>query len=148
MPTPKFILDLRKKVGHDLLLLPGLIAVVVDERGWVLLNLRSDTKTWSVISGILEPDEDPRVAIEREVLEETSVVVRAEKLIDAFMSPRITYPNGDQSQYLTVVYRCSVVSGEPRAADEESLEVKYFDPDNLPPLREDILNCIRRALSN
>jgi len=102
MPVPQFILDLRKKVGHDLLLLPGLIAVVLDDRNRVLLNKRTDNGQWSLISGILEPGEQPAVALEREVFEETGVHVRAERLLDAWTSPVIHYPNGDVAQYLTV----------------------------------------------
>ena len=90
MPTPAFILELRRKVGHDLLMLPGLVAVVIDQAGRVLLNRRTDTKRWSLISGILEPGEQPEAALEREVLEETCVRVRATKLLAAWTSPRIT----------------------------------------------------------
>lgn len=147
MPTPAFILELRRKVGHDLLMLPGLVAVVVDAHGRVLLNRRADTGRWSLISGILEPGEQPHVAIAREVLEETGVRVRVGPLLHAWTSPRITYPNGDQAQYLTVAYRCEALDGEPRVADDESLEVRFFDTSQLPPLREDMAHCVRLGLA-
>lgn len=31
MPTPAYVLDLRRKVGHELLLLPGLVALALRE---------------------------------------------------------------------------------------------------------------------
>ena len=146
IPTPAFILELRRKVGHDLLLLHGLIAVVVDDHGRVLLNRRADTGNWSIISGILEPGEQPDQAIVREVFEETGLHVRVERLVHVYMTPVITYPNGDRSQYLTVVYRCRPVGGEAVVNDDESLEVRFFPPDQLPPLRDDLLHSIRLAL--
>jgi 8-oxo-dGTP pyrophosphatase MutT (NUDIX family) len=146
MPTPPFIVDLRRKVGHDLLLLPGLVAVVVDRAGRILLNHRADTGAWSLISGILEPGEQPAAALEREVLEETGLTVRAARLLDAFTSPVIHYPNGDVAQYLTVAYRCDVLAGEPRIADDESLDVRFFAREELPPLRADLRRCVELAL--
>ena len=49
MPTPEFILELRKKVGHDLLWLMGVSGYVEDERGRVLLGKRSDTGEWAMV---------------------------------------------------------------------------------------------------
>jgi 8-oxo-dGTP pyrophosphatase MutT (NUDIX family) len=146
MPTPPYIVELRRKVGHDLLLLPGLVAVVVDGAGRVLLNRRVDTRDWSLISGILEPGEQPAEALEREVFEETGVRVRAAGVLDAWTSPVITYPNGDRAQYLTVAYRCEVVGGEPRVNDDESLEVRFFAPGEVPALRGDLIRCVELAL--
>lgn len=145
MPTPAYILDLRRKVGHDLLLLPGLVAVVVDGEGRVLLNRRMDSGDWSLISGILEPGEQPGEAIEREVFEETGVRVRAGRVLEAWTSPVITYPNGDRAQYLTVAYQCEVIGGEARVNDDESLEVRFFAPSEMPKLRADLARCVELA---
>ena len=71
MPTPDFILRLREKIGHDLLWLPGVTAVVLDDRNRVLLGRRADNGRWTLITGILEPGEQPAVGVVREVLEET-----------------------------------------------------------------------------
>ncbi|MBB6430826.1 NUDIX hydrolase [Algisphaera agarilytica] len=145
MATPDFILALREKVGHDLLWLNGVVAVVVDDQGRVLLNKRADTGSWSLISGILEPGEQPDEALEREVLEETGVTIRASRLLDAFTSPIIEYPNGDRAQYLTVAYRCDVVAGEPRVNDDESLEVRFVPRQEMPKLRDDLQRVVDLA---
>ncbi len=76
MPIPEFVSRLRMRVGTELLWLPGVSAVVVDDAGRVLLGRRSDNGRWAVISGILEPGEQPAVAAAREVLEETGVSIR------------------------------------------------------------------------
>ena len=46
MPVPDFVLALRSKVGHDLLWLPGVSAVVVHQDGRVLLGRRTDNGLW------------------------------------------------------------------------------------------------------
>ena len=73
MPTPEFVLSLREKIGHDLLWLPAVTAVVLREDGRVLLARRSDNGNWGLVSGIVEPGEEPAVTAVRECLEETGV---------------------------------------------------------------------------
>ena len=68
MATPEFIRDIRATAGHQLLLLPGVTAVVFDDEGRVLLGRRSDTGKWSVIGGIAEPGEEPALTAERKVM--------------------------------------------------------------------------------
>ena len=51
MPISEYIRNIRGKIGNDLLLLPGVTAVVINERDEILLQLRRDTKTWAPPSG-------------------------------------------------------------------------------------------------
>lgn len=60
MPTPEFIRKIRETVGHQLLLLPGVSAVVFDDDGRVLLGRRADTGKWAVLAGIPEPGSSPQ----------------------------------------------------------------------------------------
>ncbi|MER6521833.1 NUDIX domain-containing protein [Streptomyces sp. NPDC001553] len=74
---PDLVSDLRKAVGPDCLLwLPGVVGVVLDEHGRVLLQRRSAAGLWTPLSGILEPGEAPAAGVVREVAEETGVRVR------------------------------------------------------------------------
>ncbi|WP_125776359.1 NUDIX hydrolase [Antribacter gilvus] len=136
MPVPEYILGLRKQVGHDLLWLPGVNAVVLDDDGRVLLGERSDDGRWSLIAGFLEPGEQPAPGIVREVLEETGVAVRVEGLAAVGSNDVTVYPNGDRAQYLTLTFLCRPESPEAAAAlhvaDDESLAVGWFAPDDLP----------------
>jgi hypothetical protein len=69
MPTPEFVLELRKKIGTRPLWLSGVTAVVLDEPGErILLIRRADTGEWAPITGIIDPAEQPAVAAAREVL--------------------------------------------------------------------------------
>lgn len=140
MPTPEFILSLREHVGHDLLWLSGVSAVVLDDGGRVLLGRRADTGDWALPSGILEPGEQPAEGLVREVEEETCVRVRVEALTSVWTLPEVHYPNGDRSQYLDLCFLCRHVGGEPAVGDGELTEVAWFDladlPDGLRPTSE------------
>src|SRR5882757_5213778 len=133
MATPKFILDIREKAGDTLLFLPGVVMVVFDARGRVLLNRRSDSGRWALLSGIPDPGEQPAEAAVREILEETGVSAVVERVLSVFTNEPVTYGNGDRSQYLDIVLRCRAIGGEARVNDDESLEVGWFAPDEPPP---------------
>nr|WP_156607650.1 NUDIX domain-containing protein [Auraticoccus cholistanensis] len=121
-------------VGTHRLWLPGVSAVVTDDDGRVLLGRRSDDGQWAVPSGILEPGEQPGDGILREIAEETGVTARIERLVAVTSDEPVHYGNGDVAQYLTVLFHCRYVSGRAQVADDESTEVGWFAPDELPPL--------------
>jgi 8-oxo-dGTP pyrophosphatase MutT (NUDIX family)/GNAT superfamily N-acetyltransferase len=132
MPIPEYVAGLRAAVGADLLFLTGVTAVVLNDDGEVLLGRRSDNGQWALVSGILEPGEQPASALLREVSEETAVEARVEGLSSVWVMPPMAYPNGDRAEYLDLCFRCRHVSGEPRVNDDESLEVGWFHPSALP----------------
>jgi 8-oxo-dGTP pyrophosphatase MutT (NUDIX family) len=132
MPTPDFILELRSMVGHHPLWLPGVTALVVDERGLVLMVQRSDNGIWTLPSGIAEPGEEMAFACAREVLEETGVVVQVEELISIQTVGPVTYPNNDVTSYVDHFFRCRPIGGTAVVGDDESLAVGWFDPTALP----------------
>ena len=136
MATPQFILDTRKKIGHDPLWLSGITAYVEDEAGRILLGRRADTGQWALVYGIIEPGEEPARAAAREVLEETGVAVRPRYLASVKSSPQVvTYANGDQCRYLDLLFICEVEAGAAASAhvgDDESTAVGWFAPDDLP----------------
>ena len=145
MATPDFVLALREKIGHDELWLPGVTAVVL--RGpEVLLVRRADSGAWTPVTGIVDPGEEPAVAAEREVLEEADVVAHVEALSWVKVIDPVTYPNGDRSRYLDLVFRCGWVSGEPFPADGENTAAAWFPLDALPELSADMSARIRIAV--
>lgn len=133
MPTPDFVLALREKVGHAPLPLVGVTAVVIRD-GKVLLGRRSDNGTMTPVTGIVDPGEEPADAAVRETLEEAGVRVRAMRLALVNQMPRLTYPNGDQCDYLDLTFRCEWLEGDPYPADGEMTEVGWYDLDALPEL--------------
>ena len=147
MATPKFILELREKIGHDLLWLSGLTGVVLDDSEQILLVRRVDNGRWSLIGGILEPGEEPAVGLIREVHEETAVEVAVDRLVSVQALPPTGYPNGDRVQFLDLCFRCHPLRGQPRVNDDESLEVRWWPLAALPPLTSQELTSIENALS-
>jgi 8-oxo-dGTP pyrophosphatase MutT (NUDIX family) len=150
VPTPRFILELRKHVGQAPLFLSGVKSVVFDDRSTpqqVLVGKRADNGRWRLPAGVLEPGEQPAQTVVREVLEETGVQVRVDRLIKVETLPMITYPNGDQVQYLSCVFRAHYLSGEAHVADDESTEVGWCDLDQAPDLLpESDLEAIKLGL--
>ncbi len=146
MPVPDFILELREKVGHDRLWLPGVTAVVV--RGDELLMVqRSDNHQWTPVTGIVDPGEEPAVAARREALEETGVEISVDRLAMTSVSGEYHYANGDHAIYLDVTFACSWVAGEPYVADDESVDVRWWPLDGLPASDPWMAERIEAALS-
>jgi 8-oxo-dGTP pyrophosphatase MutT (NUDIX family) len=148
MPIPPFIVALRKHVGHAPLWLIGTTAVVLDDAERVLLVRRSDTGHWAPISGIVEPGEHPGVTARREALEEASVTIEVERLVEITVTDLYEHVNGDRSQYLNHTFRCRYLSGEPAVGDDENLEVGWFGVHDLPVMRQEDRAHIRVAYAN
>ncbi|WP_030902004.1 NUDIX hydrolase [Streptomyces sp. NRRL F-5126] len=149
MGTPDFIRDIRADAGHQLLVLPGVTAVVFDDEGRVLLGRRADNGEWALVAGIPEPGEQPAAAAVREVFEETGVHCETERVVSVHaMRKPITYPNGDVCQFMDITFACRAIGGEAHVHDEESLEVGWFPVDALPELRDFALFRLKQALGD
>lgn len=146
MATPEFVLALREQIGHAPLPLVGTTAVVFrDEK--VLLGKRADNGAWQCVSGIVDPGEEPADAAARECLEEAGVVVRVQRLALVHQVPRITYANGDQVDYLDLVFRCEWVSGDPHPADGELTEVGFYDLGAMGDLAPEQVRLVALAIA-
>jgi ADP-ribose pyrophosphatase YjhB (NUDIX family) len=150
MGMSEYFRNLRSAVGHDLILCPGVTAIVVREvqqRRQILLVQRADDGNWTPICGALEPDEDADLGVAREVLEETRVVVIPERVLWIQTLPEAKYPNGDQVQYFDTAFLCRHVAGEAEVGDDESRGVGWFDEYALPELSERFRDTIALALA-
>lgn len=160
MATPEHIVALRRLIGDALLWLPGVTAVVVrddpeastrpdgpDVPRQVLLVQRADNGAWTPVTGIVDPGEEPHLAAVREVLEETCVVAEVERLAWVKTTEPIRYVNGDQAQYLDHTFLCRYLGGEAAVGDDESLDVRWWPLDDLPPMRPIYRERIEAALS-
>lgn len=145
MATPEFIRTIRASAGHQLLYLPGVTAVVLDDEQRVLLGRRSDTGRWALPGGIADPGEQPAVVATREVEEETGVECVAERVLSVQALEPVTYDNGDQCQFMDITFLCWATTTDCRVNDDESLEVDWFALDALPRLGRIDLHRIKLA---
>jgi 8-oxo-dGTP pyrophosphatase MutT (NUDIX family) len=148
MATPDFIREIRATAGHQLLWLPGVSAVVLDDEGRVLLGQRADNHRWALISGIPDPGEQPAAAVVREVYEETGVECVVERMVSVRSGKPVTFPNGDICQFMDLCFRARYVAGEARVNDDESLQVGWFALDALPVMTDFHHFRIKQALSD
>ena len=142
MATPEYVLRLRESVGHELLVLPGVSAVIVREGPdgrELLLVRRSDNGQWTPVTGIADPGEDVDTAAVREALEETGVRVET-------LAPQ-TYGTGDRCQFFDTCLLAHPVGGRAHVGDEESTAVGWFPASALPPMAERFRRKVAHALS-
>lgn len=131
--------------------LSGSVAVVVRETACgdeVLLVQRADTREWAPVAGVIDPGEQPHEAAIREVKEEASVTATVDRLVWLTVTDMVTYENGDQTQYIDHVFRCTWVSGEPTPGDGEALQARFFPLTALPTLSEREATRLRVGLEN
>jgi len=102
--------------------------------GRFLLVRLIDTGQWATIGGAVEPDESPRDSAIREAQEEAGIAVELGTILGVFGGPdyRVTYPNGDESAYVVTVFDAKVIDGTPRPDDDETSQVDWFSPEELP----------------
>ena len=145
MPMSPYVKELRAKVGPGLVMFPSVSAVVLNDDGQVLLGQRSDNHRWSIIAGMMDPGEQPADSIVREIFEETGVRAEIDRLAGVAMH-QVTYPNGDECQFVSTWFRCRVIGGEARVNDDESISVGWFGLDELPEMNPFALLRIRTAI--
>jgi len=145
MPVHPYVLDLRAKVGHGLIMFPTVSAVVLNDAGEILLGQRADNGTWSRIAGRLDPAEQPADGVLREIFEETGVRAEIDRLAGIALH-EVTYLNGDRCHMVNTWFRCHAVSGEARVNDDESTAVGWFPIDRMPELNPFAMLRIRTSM--
>ncbi|WP_316670042.1 NUDIX domain-containing protein [uncultured Propionibacterium sp.] len=150
MAVPEYVLRLRERIGHDLLVLPGVCAVIVrdgEHEREVLLVRRSDDGQWTPVTGIADPGEDVDTAAVREALEETGVRIEIDRVTWLETLEPQVYANGDRCQFFDTCLLAHPVGGEAHVGDEESIDVRWFPVPAMPPMRARFRRKVAHALS-
>ncbi|MGW9349007.1 NUDIX hydrolase N-terminal domain-containing protein [Nocardiopsis flavescens] len=109
---------------------------VFDDSGRVLLVREiADGHRWSLPGGWCDILESPRQAIEREVLEEAGVPVRAAHIagvLDRHLWPHV--PVYDRHIYKLLFVCEPLADPDPAFTSNETSEIAWFDVDDLPEL--------------
>ena len=117
------------------LLQDGAAAIIVNNKGQILLQSRADNDKWGLPGGCQEVGETFEEVVIREVKEETNLDITIDNIelitIVSGETRHKSYPNGDHVYNNTALYCVKDWSGDLRW-DEESKDMRFFDLDNLP----------------
>lgn len=101
----------------------GTQTIVENEDGGILMLLREDFRIWAIPGGALEAGETLQEGAAREVLEETGIEVSFKDILGVYSL--------DRGNHYTFVFTAKPTGGELKTSPE-SLEVRYFQTDELP----------------
>ncbi len=143
-----YINEMRKYIGHAPMAAVGATVVVLKDDK-VLLNLRSDTKTWGIPGGATELGETLEETATRELKEETNLTADRFTLLHLFSGKDFyfKYPNGDELYSVIALYLADDVSGELKITDGESNTLKFFGKDEMPTLESRAKKIIEWLIS-
>jgi 8-oxo-dGTP pyrophosphatase MutT (NUDIX family) len=119
--------------------LVGVVGLGVDPKGHVILaRHRFGAPEWRFLGGFLSPRERLEDALAREVREETGIEIEVGPILEA--------NQGFRWQRIELVYAYRPLGGTERLS-EELVEVRAFDPADLPDVRADQRGIIERRAS-
>lgn len=105
-------------------------AVIEDNK--ILLVQESSDKKWAMPGGWADVGDIPSEVAMRETFEESGYIVKPIKVIGVYDANRL---GGHLELFhaFKIVFLCDLIGGEPKISNE-TLDVKFFPFDNLPPL--------------
>ncbi|MGE0086165.1 MAG: NUDIX hydrolase [Desulfococcaceae bacterium] len=109
------------------------VGAVVFRHRKCLLVLRKNPPSagyWAIPGGRVNPGESLRQAAEREIREETGVVIRAGDPVYVFDSIERDEQGNILSHYVVIDLKASYVSGEPDAGDD-ALDARWFSAEEM-----------------
>jgi ADP-ribose pyrophosphatase YjhB (NUDIX family) len=109
-------------------------AIILRENKVLLVREAADG-LWCPPGGWADVGDQPSVAVEREALEETGLIVRATRLLGLWDRNLHGHPPRPFHAY-KLFFLCEELSGELRLC-EDTLEIGFFEVTDLPPLSLD-----------
>jgi len=118
--------------------LVGVTGIIFNDKNEILLVKHTYRGTsWSLPGGYLKGKEHPKEGLEREIKEETSLIVSADT--------RMKIRTDRETARLDITYSGVFIGGEFKASGEVS-DAKFFAFDSIPLIRKDQLVFIEEAL--
>lgn len=148
--THSHVMDLRKAIGADPLIVMGAGAVIFDDQQRVLLGLRGDNRLWGIPAGQMELGETPAGTAIRETFEEIGLCIRVTKLMGVYTGADAlhSYPDGNQVQVAGARFIAEIVGGDLNPDGYETLDAQWFDLDHLPPMVPRHRHALEEALQH
>jgi 8-oxo-dGTP pyrophosphatase MutT (NUDIX family) len=108
--------------------MPSVAVMVRDEAGRLLLVRDRGTGLWQTVGGAMDPGEEPAEAAVREALEETGLIVEPTRVLGVHAGPlfRLTYPNGDVVDYVSISFAARLLGGAERPCQDEVDRLGWF----------------------
>lgn len=132
-----YIPYIRKKVGHDRILSIGLTALIINEKGEILFEIRKDNGLYCMPGGSIDLDETVLEGLFREVKEETGIKLNSATLFGILSGHKnsLTYPNGDVTDYVSLNFFSFVNTEEINLSSEdgESTSLLWLKEEDIPP---------------
>ena len=121
--------------AHDRFLV-GVVGIGIDPQGRVLLaRHRFGAPEWRFLGGFLEKRERVQDALAREVREETGLEIE--------VGPLLEVVTGYRWQRVELIFAYRIAGGR-EALSDELLELRTFDPADLPNVRADQRGLVER----
>lgn len=134
-----YVETIRRKIGHDLLVLVGANVIIYNTHHEYLLQQRANGN-WGLMGGLMEVGESLEETAIREVYEESGLTIESLMQLQTFSGPafRFKLKNEDEIYVVTTLFLANQVSGEMAYdGNDETLNLKYFSYQDLPETLED-----------
>lgn len=97
---------------------------------------------WDTPGGFVRPGESLEECVRRELREEAGVEIEVGRLV--LTAPDVYGDSGEE--IVNAFYECRLVSGDPEP-DDDVAELRWFEPDALPPSGELAFASVRAAIA-
>lgn len=105
----------------------GVNGLVKNNKGELLLELRSDDNCWGIIGGWADLGETPEQSLKREFLEEANLEIETISKPNVFSrTPTNVYPFTS----IHLVYECQIIGGTIKTS-HESQQIAFKNPSNI-----------------
>ena len=116
-----YIMDLRKYVGHQPIMMTSACVLILNNKNQVLLQRRTDNGFWGYPGGSMELGESFEDCARREVLEETGLECIELTYFTNMSGEKMhyIYPNGDEVYIAEVVFLCNNYTSRNKILDNK-----------------------------
>lgn len=129
-----YIMNLRKKVGKEPIIMVGACVLIFNKTNELLMQLRKDNACWGLAGGSMELGESLEEVAQREMYEETGLKANRLQLFKTFSGKDFyyKYPHGDEVYNVVTAFICTEFEGSLSFDENEATTLQYFKLTNLP----------------